>query len=316
LEPVPRDRSAKVAVLGSSMQRSAPQPYPSQKSSAVKRRLVVGVLVVLALALITISFRSSSMSPLQDATSTVLRPFQVAAERISRPFRDATNWASGLVDAKSENAKLRKEVDALRNQVYANQDAAQQNAQLRALLRYKDSPRFPQDFDLVATAVISPAQSRYEQTVVIAAGRRDGVEVDYPVVTDDGLVGKVTAVGRASAKVMLLTDENSAVSATDLYERGATGIVKHGQGGLDTLILDRVTKNQKVEAGDPVITQGSPPGAKLPSIYPRGIKIGIVTSVGQNDTDLYKQIQVEPFVDFSSLQSVLVLVPKRPQPAP
>ena len=298
------------------MQRSAPQPYPSQKSSAVKRRLVVGVLVVLALALITISFRSSSTSPLQDATSTVLRPFQVAAERISRPFRDATNWASGLVDAKSENAKLRKEVDQLRNQVYANQDAAQQNAQLRALLRYKDSPRFPQDFDLVSTAVISPAQSRYEQTVVIAAGRQDGIDVDYPVVTDDGLVGKVTAVTRGSAKVMLLTDENSAVSATDLYERGATGIVKHGQGGLDTLILDRVTKNQKVEPGDPVITQGSPPGAKLPSIYPRGIKIGIVTSVGQNDTDLYKQIQVQPFVDFSSLQSVLVLVPKRPQPAP
>jgi len=316
LEPVPRDRSAKVAVLGSSMQRSAPQPYPSQKSSAVKRRLVVGVLVVLALALITISFRSSSMSPLQDATSTVLRPFQVAAERISRPFRDAIDWATGLVDAKSENAKLRKEVDALRNQVYANQDAAQQNEQLRALLRYRDSPRFPQDFDLVATAVISPAQSRYEQTVVIAAGRRDGVREDYPVVTDDGLVGKVTEVGRASSKVMLLTDENSAVSATDLYERGATGIVKHGQGGLDTLILDRVTKNQKVEPGDPVITQGSPPGAKLPSIYPRGIKIGIVTSVGQNDTDLYKQIQVQPFVDFSSLQSVLVLVPKRPQPTP
>src|SRR4051794_37719971 len=158
------------------MQRSAPQPYPSQKSSAVKRRLVVGVLVVLALALITISFRSSSMSPLQDATSTVLRPFQVAAERISRPFRDATNWASGLVDAKSENAKLRQEVDALRNQAYANQDAPQQTTQPRAPLRYKDSPRFPQAFALVARAVISPAQSRYEQTVVIAAGRRDGVE--------------------------------------------------------------------------------------------------------------------------------------------
>ena len=110
---------------------------------------------------------------------------------------------------------------------------------------------------------------------------------------------------------MLLTDEASAVSAVDLYERGATGIVKHGQGGLDTLILDRVTKDQKVAEGDPVITEGSPPGARLPSIYPRGIKIGVVTSVGQNDTDLYKQIQVQPFVDFTSLSSVLVLVPKK-----
>ena len=86
-------------MLGS-VQRSASQPYPSQKSSAVKRRIVVGVLVVLALALITISFRSSTMTPVQDAGASVLRPFQVAAERIARPFRDAGGWAAGLVDAK------------------------------------------------------------------------------------------------------------------------------------------------------------------------------------------------------------------------
>ncbi len=297
-------------MLGS-VQRSASQPYPSQKSSAVKRRIVVGMLVVLALALITVSFRSSTMTPVQDAGASVLRPFQVAAERVARPFRDAGGWAAGLVDAKSENAKLRKELDGLRNQVYANQDAAAQNAELRRLLDYRDSPRFPQDFAAVSTAVISPPQSQYEQTIVIAAGRRDGVRLEYPVVTEDGLVGKVTSVGRSVSKVLLLTDEASAVSATDLYERGATGIVKHGQGATDTLILDRVTKDQQVQDGDPVITQGSPAGARLPSIYPRGIKIGVVTSVGQNDTDLYKQIQVQPFVDFASLSSVLVLVPKR-----
>jgi rod shape-determining protein MreC len=296
-------------VLGS-VQRSASQPYPSQKSSAVKRRIVVGVLVVLALALITISFRSSTMTPVQDAGASVLRPFQVAAERIARPFRDAGGWAAGLVDAKSENKELHAELDRLRNQVYANQDAAAQNTRLRALLDYVDSPRFPQDFDYVATSVISPQQSQYDQTVVIAAGRRDGVRPEYPVVTADGLVGKVTSVGRSVSKVLLLTDEASAVSATDLYERGATGIVKHGQGGNDALILDRVTKDQQVQDGDPVITEGSPAGARLPSIYPRGIKIGVVTSVGQNDTDLYKQIQVQPFVDFTSLSSVLVLVPK------
>jgi cell shape-determining protein MreC len=65
-----------------------------------------------------------------------------------------------------------------------------------------------------------------------------------------------------------------------------------------------------VNEGDPIITAGSPPDSELPSIYPRGIQIGLVTGVGQKDTDLYKQIQVQPFVDFSSLRSVLVLVPK------
>jgi rod shape-determining protein MreC len=308
---MPRNRSTRAAVLGSTVQRSASQPYPSQKASAVKRRAVVGVLVVVALALITISFRSSGLTPLQDAGSTVLRPFQVAAERIASPFRDAGGWASGLVDAKSENKQLKRQLDELRNQVYANRDAARENEDLRALLKYVDSPRFPQDYDYVATSVITPPQSAYERTIVIAAGRRNGIRAEDPVVTADGLVGRVVAAGRSTAKVMLLTDEASAVSATDLAQPGAAGMVKHGQGSADTLILDRVGKEQKVSEGDAIITAGSPAGSKLPSIYPRGIHIGVVTSVGQKDTDLYKQIQVQPFVDFSSLRSVLVLVPKR-----
>lgn len=298
------------------MQRSAPQPYPSQRSSALKRRLVVGVLVVLALALITFSFRATGLTPVQDVGATALRPFQVAAERVARPFRDAGGWLSGLVHAKSENARLRREVDQLRNQVIQNQQAVQDNAWFRKTLRYVDSPRFPQDYLAVPTRVISPPRSTYNQTIVVAAGRDSGVRKDYPVITADGLVGKVSAVGANVAKVTLLTDESSAVAATDLNVPGATGLVKHGQGGLDTLVLDGVQKSLNVTVGDPVITQGSPADAQLRSIYPRGIKIGVITSVGQTDTDLYKQIQVQPFVDFSSLSSVIVLVPKRAQTTP
>jgi rod shape-determining protein MreC len=146
---------------------------------------------------------------------------------------------------------------------------------------------------------------------VIAAGRRNGIRVEDPVVTGEGLVGVVTGVTRDEAKVRLLTDEASSVSAVDVTEPGAVGLVKPGAGGSDTLILDRVGKEQKVSEGDAIITAGSPPDAKLPSIYPRGIRVGVVTSVGQKDTDLFKQIQVQPFVDFSSLRSVLVLVPKQ-----
>jgi rod shape-determining protein MreC len=293
------------------VQRSAPQPYTSQRTSALRRRLVVGVLVAVALALITVSFRSDGLTPVQDAGSQALRPFQVAAERISRPFRDAYGWTAGLVHARSENERLKREVDSLRARSIDVQQLQQDNATYRKLLAYVDSPRFPQDYDAVTTRVISPPQSSFEQTIVIAAGRRDGIRRDYPVVTGDGLVGKVTTVGDATAKVLLLTDESSAVAAADLDQPGATGIVKHGQGGLDTLVFDRVTKDQKVDPGDPVITQGTPGNGKLPSIYPRGILVGTVVSVNQRDTDLYKQIQVRPFVDFTSLSSVLVLVPKR-----
>jgi len=303
-------------VLGSSVQRAAPQPYPSQKSSALRRRLVVGILVVLALALITVSFRAAGVTPVQDVAATVLRPFQVAAERVVRPFRDAGSWVSGTLHAKSENEQLRAEVEQLRNQVIQNREAAQDNEWFRKTLRYVDSARFPQDYVALPTRVISPPRSAYEQTIVIAAGRNAGVRDDYPVVTSDGLVGKVSKVFSNVAQVTLLTDEASAVAAADLNEPGATGIVKHGQGGLDTLVLDGVQKSLHVSVGDPVITQGSPANAELRSIYPRGIKIGVVTSVNQTDTDTFKQIQVEPFVNFASLSSVVVLVPKQAATSP
>ena len=292
------------------MQRSAPQPYPSQKSSALRRRLVVGGLVVLALALITVSFRASGLTPVQNVGATILEPFQVAGERVARPFRDAGGWLSGLVHAKSENAHQRKQVDELRNQVIQERQAAQDNAWFRKTLHYLDSPRFPQDYNGVPTRVISPPRSSFEQTIVIEGGRNAGFRRDDPVVTPDGLVGKLAVVGTSVSKVTLLTDESSAVAATDLNTPGATGIVKHGQGGVDTLVFDGVQKSLSVSDGDPVITQGSPADAQLKSIYPRGIKIGVVSSVNQRDTDTFKEIQVQPFVDFASLSSVIVLVPK------
>ncbi|MCS7007453.1 MAG: rod shape-determining protein MreC, partial [Thermoleophilia bacterium] len=89
----------------------------------------------------------------------------------------------------------------------------------------------------------------------------------------------------------------------------AAGIVRHARGTRETLVLDRVRKRDLVRIGDEVVTAGWRVGA-LTSLYPKGIPIGVVTSVGQTDTDLYQQIQIDPYVDFGALDAVLVLVPK------
>ena len=94
---------------------------------------------------------------------------------------------------------------------------------------------------------------------------------------------------------------------------GAAGIVKHGRASASTLIFDRVPKKLKVSVGDTIVTAGWRSN-KLASLYPRGIPIGRVTSVGQADTDLWKQVQVEPFADFDRVDAVLVLVRKDAQP--
>lgn len=308
---MPRTRSARAAVLGS-VQRLSSAPPPSRTNSVLRRRIVATALVVLSLLLLTVYFRESPSGSLHDIQSTaasVLKPFQVAAERVARPFRDAAGWVGDVLGAKSENEKLRKEIEALRQDLIESRLALSENVQLRRLLAYRDSARFPFDYRGVAARVISRAPSEFEQRIGIAAGASSGIRAHDPVVTGEGLVGQVTKVGDEVAQVTLLTDETSAVSALDFKTR-ADGIVQHGVGSGETLVLDRVTKDQVVNRRDVIVTSGWRSGA-FASIYPRGIPIGQVTSVNQTDTDTYKQILVQPFVRFSSVQAVLVLVPKK-----
>ena len=270
----------------------------------------MGVLVLLSIALITVYFRESAGGPLhrtQGVGAAILRPFEVGAGRIARPFRDVYGYFHGLAVARSENGRLRADLERYRQLYIQNATAAHDNVQLKKILGYEEGPSFPIDYQPVNTRVIAGPQSQFEQQVVVAAGSNQGIHRYDPVVTPAGLVGDVTKVFSNVARVTLLTDDQSAVGAMNL--RGASGLVRHGTSPGGTLILDQVTKDQVVYRGDRVLTQGSLAGG-LPSIYPRGIPIGTVTHVGQSDVGLYKDIQVKPFVDFSSLESVIVLVPK------
>jgi rod shape-determining protein MreC len=269
------------------------------------------VLVLVSLALITVYFRESEEGTLHSAQRiglSVAMPFEVAGERIARPFRDAWGWASDLVGAKEENARLKEEVKELRQEVIRAQTAVGENERIRALLGFVDGPKFPDGFDAVTTRVVGRPPSAYDQEVLIAAGSSSGVQRNDPVVTEDGLVGLVTDVTSNGAKVTLLTDQSSAVSAIVL-KGGAAGIIRHGPSDSSALVLDRVGKDELVEQDDLVITAGWRSG-KLESLYPRGIPIGTVKSVGQQDVDLYKRIQVAPLVNFDSLAEVIILVAK------
>jgi rod shape-determining protein MreC len=274
---------------------------------------VVG-LAVLSLILITISFRSPTSGALhgiESAGATVLRPFEVAAERVARPFRDAYGYFRGLVHAKSENEKLRDENNRLRQLALRGEAARQLNDDLKSALRFQEGPRFPQDYVPVNARIISWAASEFDQQVVISAGSDADIRQDTPIVTRAGLVGRVTDLNDSAAQVTLITDENSAVQALDQLT-GARGLVRHGQ-GQDSLILDRVPKEQNVEVGDVIVTAGTR-SKQFPSLFPRGIAIGTVSSVGQSDTAPYKQIQIDPFVDFSSLDAVTALITHKRTP--
>jgi rod shape-determining protein MreC len=270
----------------------------------------VGVLVLLSLVLITVSFRSSALDGVQGTAAGILQPFEVAADRVTRPFRDAAGWVRGLADAKSENKKLRAENEKLRQQLILDESAVQENVQLKSALNYQ-GPASIANFHQVHTSVSVNPQSVLDQSVEIAAGSHSGLQVGNVVVASSGgLVGTVSRVFPTVAKVTLLTDDQSNVTAADLTSPTAVGIV-HSGGSQSSLILDRVSKTKVVNVGDTIITAGTLGAGSLKSMFPRGIPIGSVSSESNNDINAFKTIQLQPLVDFTSLQSVIVLVPNK-----
>ena len=249
--------------------------------------------MLLSLVLITVYFRepaSGGLHSVQSTGATVLRPFEVGANRIAAPFRDTYNWFAGLIDAKSENERLRAQIDQLRAAAIQNVNAAQQVDDLRRQLKYVGLPRFPQDYNYVDTDVISRSAER-----VPAAGRnrrrleqrdprqRPGRDRRRPR-RQDQLTWRATP-----PQVTLLTDSETHVSAIDVKSQ-ATGLVNHGE-GPSTLTLDRVLKSQVLHEGDLVVTQGWKFG-RLSSLYPYGIPIGTVSGATNSEVDLYWNAQV------------------------
>jgi rod shape-determining protein MreC len=143
--------------------------------------------------------------------------------------------------------------------------------------------------------------------VGVDKGREDGVRIDQPVIGPDGLLGKVSQVTRSTARITLITDQTSAVSA-QVVPDGATGVVKPEYGRPDDLLLDYIERGRGLDEGDVVVTSGFR-SATLESLFPRGIPIGTVTQVEPNELELYQRVHVRPFADLRRFDFVQVLVP-------
>jgi rod shape-determining protein MreC len=266
------------------------------------------------LVLITVSFRSSTLDGVQGTAAGILRPFEVGADRIARPFRDAINWGRGLVNAKAENKRLRAQLQTYQQRLAIDEGAVQENVNLRAALGYKGPPSIATFRRVTASVAVNP-QSAIDQTVAITAGTNDGVHVGNVVIDPltGGLVGTVDRAFPSVARVTLLTDSQSAATSIDLTSPTAVGIIQPGSSGSNALVLDLVSKSKVVNKGDTIVTAGSLGTSTLQSMFPRGIPVGTVKSESSNDVNPFKNIQVKPLVDFSSLQSVIVLVPPTQQ---
>src|SRR4051795_2433104 len=278
------------------------------RSPVQRRRAVLAVLLAVSLVLLTVYFSEpvgGGLHAIQRGAGEVLSPLEEGAARIFKPFSDFAGWIGDVVDAKKENKQLKNEVKGLRGQLAQLATDKREAEQLRALTQV--SANLPQDAQTITARVIAHSPTVWYSTIVIDKGRNDGLRVNQPVITAGGLAGRVVATTGGSARVALITDASSAVSA-EVMPSGATGIVKPEIGGKD-LILDFIPKNSHLKRGQVVVTSGFRSG-ELQSLFPRAIPIGKVGSVNQDVLENYQRVRVKPYADLRRLDFVQVVIDK------
>jgi rod shape-determining protein MreC len=274
-----------------------------------RRRAILALLVLTCFVLLSVYYREGSAGPLhrtQRGVGTVFSPFQGAADRALKPARDLVNWFSETFDARGENSKLKKELAEAREQAVAAQTQVQQGAEVKKLLDLSSSGLIPAGREPVTARVIARSPTIWYSTVQVDAGSGDGVRVDDPVVTGDGLVGRISTVTPNTAQVTLITDHTSSVAAR-IEPVGATGVIEPEVGNPKDLVLDFVENGNDINETQPVVTAGFSSDG-LSSLYPPGIPIGEVSSSSLAEQEAYQRVHVRPYADLRDMEFVQVLI--------
>ncbi|MBI4532176.1 MAG: rod shape-determining protein MreC [Candidatus Latescibacteria bacterium] len=210
------------------------------------------------------------------------------------------SWASHLVNLSDENRFLKEWNIQLSLELSRLRDVEAENVRLRNLLKFKEKGRFL----YIPARVIAQDGSRIAGTILIDVGRRDGVQERMPVVTAEGVVGRLLSVRETTAVVQLLLDQSSRVSATIERDPTIVGIVEGDSG--EKLWMKKVPFRSDVQIGDTVISSG------MGGVFPEGLRIGSVALIEEEKTGLFKEVVVDPMVRFGRLYEVFVLTNEKP----
>ena len=264
-------------------------------------RLVLGILLIAAVALITIDFRDGGTSPARGVGSSVFGPVERVASNVTSPVSSVFDWVTGGPSADSKIASLQAANAKLRADLSAAQLSKADESQLSSLLKLAGRG----GYRIVAASVIAAGQD-YTDTVTLDVGHKDGVRAHETVLNGQGLVGTVTQVS-ADTSTVLVADDASAVVGARLAGSNQIGSVA-GTGkslsGPATLKLTLFAANAVLQSGQNLVTFGSVHDTP----YVPGVPIGQVTKVQGNAGSLTKTALVKPYVDFTSLGVVGVVV--------
>lgn len=249
-------------------------------------------IVGLALGGYLTPFSRILLSPAVSAQTWISTRYQAVQDFIQAPQDTAR--------LRQRNTELDAEVSRLQAQVIELQQQLSETNILSALV---DFARANPENDYQAAAVIGFDTNPFLRYVLINRGSDQGIRRGMPVVTQQGLVGRITAVTASAARVQLITDPASTVNVR-LQPSGAQAVL-NGQITGD-VILDMIPQDAKVQVGDLVLTSGLGGG------YPPNLLIGQVTGIRSRDQDLFQRATVQTVTDFSKLEIVLVITNFKP----
>lgn len=224
----------------------------------------------------------------------VLRGFRLAILQGISWIYSTQHHLAYFREMEQENKRIRQQLLELSLANQKLQESMLENMRLRRLLKFKEES----NFQYIPATVIGMGQEQTIRSLILDVGSADGVVKNQTVITEQGLVGKILIVEPHQSIVQILMDRNSLVSAR-LQKSREIGVV--GWSGNPWLDLNYIPRDVIIEPGEVVLTSG------LSRVYPRGIKIGVVSEVSDVDYELFKRVKLKPAVNFNSLEEVFVL---------
>lgn len=269
-----------------------------------RTRIVLALLLLTSFTLITVDYRGGDDSPLaglRGMAAAVFGPVQRAAAAVVRPVSDTLGDIGQLGEHEARIEELQRDNDDLRRQLRTSELARNRAAELDELLRVAGAGRYR----IVPAQVVAvgPAQG-LSWTVALDAGSRDGIRAGMTVLNGDGLVGRVKSVGPLTATVLLVVDPTSAVG---VRLEGSMELGTLGGQGSGPLELELYDAQVSMSPGDRIVTFGS--------TFVPGVPVGEVVAVERTPGTLTRAATVRPYVDFTALDLVGVVVePPRRNP--
>lgn len=281
-----------------------------------RARLILVTLVLTAFTLITLDFRTGGGGPLRALGNAVFGPIERGVAAVTNPIGSFFSGLGHLSSYKADNAKLARRNQLLEQQLRSTAATAGRLADEERLLDLAGRARFR----IVAAQVVAVGSSLgFEWTATIDVGSRDGIQRDQSVIDGDGLVGRTLAVGPTTSTILLGNDPNFTAGAR-LESSQEIGHVDGGGRGPMTFTL--LGSDATMQVGDRLVT--------FPSIdnrpFPAEVPIGRITRIEPTPGQLYRTAIVTPYVDFTAIDvvGVVVRVPRTiarnsllpPSPAP